>query len=1203
MLLCLLFVGLTVPSYADRASSGLSSFATLTPGSSTSGFRVVAIYTGNRGAAIGARFIHQRTGFVFDCFQLETAPQAYIYANTAPTSDKGEPHTQEHLLLGKGNKGRSVADAEAVSLSASSAYTMQWRTCYFFNTTAGTAAFYDQLYRRMDALLHPDYTDEEVRREVRNFGVAVNPDGSLRLEEKGTVYNEMVSTMSRSDEIASRTLQIDLFGESHPLSWVSGGTPEALRTLTPKEIRTFHDRHYYLGNMGMVASIPPSEPLEVLLKRIDETIHRLQPGPNQTNAPPIMEPSFPEPRRAASTEPQIVSFPNADPEQPGEIDLAWPANRKPAVTDLLLARLFFDSLAGDVDTPLYEKFIDTKRHTIDTGATAVSSFVADDIGMPITIGLSNVRPSYITPEGLKSVRSGVVAELERLAALPDHSTELAHFNSLVLARMVATRRSFSKLVNSPPGFGERMVGSDWMDTCRMLESVPGDRKSLLFTPQFRDIEQRLSSGKNIWRQLLKDWSIQGVTPYIVGARADAALAARLQQERNERIQAEVKLLATRYGVAEQQQAIQRFSKEYDAESRRQEQIAGSSQNLVHFVSNPPLDLDASLHYTVSRIGHNIPLFAAGFSSMSAITFRLNLDISRVSRGDLVYLSAMPTLLDNCGVVISGKPISYEEAAQRQRREILSLSTGFNSDATTGRHELVITAAGNDIAEGHNALSWMGLALNGPNWQISNLARMQDAVRQKIDELHNQMLGQEEFWVDGVYRAWRDQRDPVALATDCFMTREHSFHRLKWMLMSHPSDIESRMFTSFLPILSQLVRVDSERSQLSALFAALSEPNGTNAASLSSDVDRACIAAVRKMPAAAQRQVQEAAKDMAVALPAIPDTSLVHDCMRLCDEMSADFQQGPAETIHKLQRLRHQIVRGAGARARVVVVSSPTGRTAILPELNRFALTLNRAATYSTAAIAMDTGVVTKRLRDRIPNAKPLYVALVAPSMNGATVMNYGPGARYTDYTDETLLRMLATNLYGGGGGKSVFMKTWGAGLAYGNGIGSNLSSGTVSYYADHTPELPQTVKFVVDMVTKEPEDASLIDYALAAAFQTYESGGYEARAFIRADELEDGITPERVRALRNRLLALRARRDILEEVYKRLPLVMRTILPGYDGKIPDQKTGGRYVVIGPDKQLNLYEAYLQKNGSPTTQLYRLYPRDFWIVDTVGSGSE
>ena len=38
--------------------------------------------------------------------RIESAPQGFIWVNTYPTSDKGEPHTQEHLLLGKGDRGR-----------------------------------------------------------------------------------------------------------------------------------------------------------------------------------------------------------------------------------------------------------------------------------------------------------------------------------------------------------------------------------------------------------------------------------------------------------------------------------------------------------------------------------------------------------------------------------------------------------------------------------------------------------------------------------------------------------------------------------------------------------------------------------------------------------------------------------------------------------------------------------------------------------------------------------------------------------------------------------------------------------------------------------------------------------------------------------------------------------------------------------------
>ena len=91
----------------------------------------------------------------------------------------GEPHTQEHLLIGKGNKGRNINVLENMSLTQSNASTYQTFTNYQFNTAGGAESFYAVVNEYMDVLLHPDYTEEEVRREVRNWGVTENPDKTL----------------------------------------------------------------------------------------------------------------------------------------------------------------------------------------------------------------------------------------------------------------------------------------------------------------------------------------------------------------------------------------------------------------------------------------------------------------------------------------------------------------------------------------------------------------------------------------------------------------------------------------------------------------------------------------------------------------------------------------------------------------------------------------------------------------------------------------------------------------------------------------------------------------------------------------------------------------------------------------------------------------------------------------------------------------
>src|SRR5579871_839174 len=337
----------------------------LKPGEAVSGFRTDAIYLDDADKPMGGRFVHLKTGFVFDLLEIQSAPQAFMWVNTPPTSDKGEPHTQEHLLLGKGNKGRAVANSEDMSLTASGAYTQQWRTCYFFNTVAGPEVFYNQLEQRLDALLHPDYTDEEIRREVRNFGISEDPaTRALRLEEKGSVYNEMVSSFENPGARLYNVLNQLVYGSDHPLAFVSGGTPEALRIITPQDIRTFHRVHYRLDNMGMVGAFPRAMGPSEVLRRTDALLNRLQPNPTGPN-PAGDVPTFPAPQPAPTGAIRIVEYPDRNEQQPGTLVFAWPAVRRLDTRQQTLLELFLANFAGDPATNLYKKFVDTRTRTMD----------------------------------------------------------------------------------------------------------------------------------------------------------------------------------------------------------------------------------------------------------------------------------------------------------------------------------------------------------------------------------------------------------------------------------------------------------------------------------------------------------------------------------------------------------------------------------------------------------------------------------------------------------------------------------------------------------------------------------------------------------------------------------------------------------------------------------------------------------------------
>jgi hypothetical protein len=176
----------------------------------------------------------------------------------------------------------------------------------------------------------------------------------------------------------------------------------------------------------------------------------------------------------------------------------------------------------------------------------------------------------------------------------------------------------------------------------------------------------------------------------------------------------------------------------------------------------------------------------------------------------------------------------------------------------------------------------------------------------------------------------------------------------------------------------------------------------------------------------------------------------------------------------------------------------------------------------------------------------------------------------------------------------VFLKTIGAGLAYSNGLRGSVQSGRAGYYAERTPEIPQTVKFVVDILKNAERDPKLADYAVAQVFgENRAAGTYEARAEGIASDLADNQPPDQVRAFRASILTLRKDPNLGNTLFDRKDAVYGKDLPGYNVKGRDV-AGAEYFVIGPDKQLDAWEAYLKNAEGGDAKLYRIYPRDFWM---------
>jgi Zn-dependent M16 (insulinase) family peptidase len=1140
----------STPAQAPRAPT----LDELGPEERLQGFVAEALYVDDDGRARGARLVHERTRFVFDTLVIESAPQAYLYATTYPTSDGGAPHTQEHLLLGKGNKGRFLGNYDHVMLAGWSAATWQFRTAYHFHTSAGIDAFWGILRTQLDALLHPDYSDEEIRREVRNFGVARRPDGTRELDEKGTVYSEMVRTYESASTLGWDALGRLVYGPDHPLALSSGGTPEGIRALAPEAIRQFHDAHYQLANMGMVAAFPSSVPLATVLANVGEVLDALAPASDPRRY--LTEADLPPARGAEAGALRVIDYPYATADQPGQAMLAWPATRKLGIAESTLLGVFLGAFAGGEGSTMYEALVDHETRALDVGATGVWAYSNEDPGYPVFFGVQSVNATRTDEASLRAVRDLVLARLRAIAALPDGSPELAAFGERVKARVVEARRSLDKALDTPPQFGERGLSDFWIRQLTELNREGGFRKSLTQRDAFDRAAALASARVNPWRATIAAWGLLD-TPYGVMLRASPALRKRLDAERDARVAAELARLEAVYGTKDAPEALRRRELEI-AEGTAA--IAGAEANvpMPPFVPDPPMTLDDTLAYRQTTVS-GVPLVASTFETMKSSTVGLLLRLDGVDERDLPYLALLPELLRDVGVLDGGVPVPYDEVNDRLRREVLGLGVSFDTSFDTGRAELSVVGSGADVEETKRALQWMRRVLASPDWRPRNLPRIRDVVGRRAAQLREVMTGPEEYWANAAAEAYRRQDSALLAHTASFLTRAHDAFRLSWRLEHPPADggLESRL-------------------------AALGKAGPGH--------DRAALAGkAQDLARDPHPSIGRAGRELAQLLGDLPDSSLASDWAYLCGAIATDAASDPTEALDGFRRVLGAIAHAD--KARVWMVGSSRSLAAIAGQLEALVATLETSPAPRAAHAAHAR--VSDRARARgatVHDAR--LVALVNPSTANAALVDSAPSAGFDETRDPALVDFLAANVFSGSGTHSFYKRIWGAALAYSGYVAVHPRTGRMRLYSDRCADLPQLLRFVDGEVRGTPVDPRFVDYAVANTFYARTADTYERRAAAMATDLVEGVTPERVRAFRARLLALRAKPALAESIQARLAPVHGAIIPTLvrGAPVPD---GALWFAIGPEPQLARYEAELRAARGDTLAVLRLFPRDFW----------
>ncbi len=1151
-------------------ASGKTFFDSLEPDQKISGFTVETKYIDQYGNGIGGRFVAERYGFIVDLFSLESAPQAFYWIKTPPAFDRGEPHTCEHLLLGKGNVGQHVAALEEMLLGNSTAYTDQLVTCYHFNTVAGNDAFFTLFEAKLNAFLNPDFTDEEIRREVAHVGITEHEDGTLGVEEKGTVYTEMVSNYEKPWGYLWEPMDELVFGADHPCANNSGGRPDAIREMVPKDLWDFHKETHILSNMGAIVSVPISVDPKDCLKRLESSLVKCQKKPSPNASASIAAQGIPPANPIAPPGTiKINNFPAESGDDPGEILFSWPADLTYDLEEEVLLDLFLGNLANGSSSNLYQLFFDSANRRIDLGAGYCFGTTSRYPGHPIRIDLGNVDASRITPAVIDSARAMIKDALIEIASLKPGTPQLLEFNNRMAANLSQRQRRYAQVLDTPPQFGfRRGPAGFWLSHLEGLESLDGFEKSITLTDLFSKIEKRLASNDNIWTSYIEKWRLASVVPYVVAIKPDPSMIDKIAAAKEARLAGYIAGFQKEYGVSSPQAALKMYRTNFDAATVTLEKKA-ASQPQLKFTDNPPLTLDPELKSSTKKLGA-VRLDAFQFDNLTSATAGIALSLQALPDSLLLYVPILPTLITSVGLEIDGQKLSHQEVETRLRQEILSYNSYYSTSDATGRAELVVKVSGANQKESLRAIDWMSAGLTSPSINDANISRIRDVVSQQQNGSRNRMKNSEEDWVDVPFNAMRHQDNHRYLAASCFLTESQYLQRLKWRLAS-PIDPFDRV--ELLKFTTDLMNSGKglSRNELDALLK--SSPPLPN-----SEIGR--------------QAAEELLSDLRTTIAGIEGESLVTDWKYLLESAIFDFGYGVRFALADL-RTAMAILSNQNT-ARIFLVSNATDRAPMEAKLAGLADRLEKKAIR--LGQRADYPVIGQAVRDRKGDPKAVYFGLVNPgTRNGLIYFSSKLNEPY-DASSDAVLDALAGRLYGGGGAHGFFMRTWGAGLAYSNGIALRDRWGGIRYYAERCPDAAETMKFVVSILEEAKPNPALLDYVVAIAFgESNAASTYEERGETFANDIADGFTPEKIAAYRKAVLAAKKNPKALKEIWSRMGKVYGRVLTGY-GAPKQAKQSNTFLLIGPEDQIVSMEGLIaarEGNGRPVT---RIYPRDFWIRD-------
>jgi Zn-dependent M16 (insulinase) family peptidase len=1149
-----------------------SDLATLKKDQTVSDFTVANLYSDSDAKVVGAKFWHVGTRAPVYVLQIETVPQMFMWIDTPTDSNRGLSHSLEHLLIGKGTKGRYLFLLEQMRLSRSAAVTDDDVNSYSFSSGTGMAGFLEQFHGWLDALYRPDFTDSEAEREFYHFGV--NYDASTKkrgLVEKGTVYDEMQSGEHHYDYYFA--LNKLIFGDTNPFAFFSSGVPDEMRNVNSDEIRRFHGEHYRLGpTTGFIFVLDPREDVGAFLQRISEEFRQVSGARNASAkiAHASGQPKYPiHPSR--DTEVKIYPFPSTSETDSGQVRFGWKPAQANSQTDLRLLQLLFRALADGDKSVLYKSLVDSKTRELDSGATSVGSqvFLRNSSFFPTCfIDLSGIPGTRINVDTLNRLRSRIHATLEEISRYPDNSPVLVAFNQLAMSYAQGWRRSQKVWIKSAPRFGldNKM---DWKEHLDYLDMDPSFVRSISDEPIWANVGKQMQSGQNVWRDVILRFHLLD-TPYGTASTPSPQLLEERERARQSRIEAKTGQLMASFGLNDEQRALARFEQDELAKTKEIDKLAAQVVS-PRFTEHPPLTLDDEVRYKQVRV-ESVPLIATFFDRAPTIDLGLSFDLRQIPRKYYKYLPILPRCLDSLGLKATEQITPYSDLLAQTDREINDFSIRYEQHTVSHRADLNFRASATGPDEFRGALALIRRMIDFNYLDLSNADRLRDLVEKRIWQDDAFLKGDDSYWFMNPSYAVRYQDDPLYLALSSAYTRAHWDSRLKWLLHKPVDANQIKQLGDF-----------AERI--------LSDSSALTAKELSEKLSRS----------EAKGLERELLDYWARNVPAFPEFQLLTGLRRLTGEVQEDLRTGPASTIRDLRELQTLVLNRRTLN--IDLTLDPALFDKVQTILADFLRTLPAhalpAARINSQSIPSKISLMQNVEKRYGPSEDdyPLYVAVEDPRSTTASLVFYADFPGYSEVDRKSLLQVLSSKLISGGGPHSLFMKSWEDGLAYSTSVASDPGYRFIRFYADRVPDIPSLVELINSIAEGIPSirDQSLVDYALQQTFSLPRSmSTFSERGRGLANDIRDGNEPEKIRRFSTALLKLRADQNLLSELTHEGLESISPLLIKEEFKSQQRQARLLFFFVGPHRMLVDAEKRL-----PIPRLLILYASDFWLDSLDG----